>query len=77
VKVVTGVDHSRFCVCARIVVRTTARPVVAALRFALAMYGVPAQILTDNGKVFTARFGSGLEPGAVPRCARPTAFATC
>ena len=64
VKVVTGVDdHSRFCVCARIVARATARPVVVALRFALAMYGVPAQILTDNGKVFTARFGSG--PGPV------------
>jgi transposase InsO family protein len=64
VKVVTGVDdHSRFCVCARIVARATARPVVAALRFALAMHGVPAQILTDNGKVFTARFGTG--PGPV------------
>jgi transposase InsO family protein len=64
VKVVTGVDdHSRFCVCARIVVRATARPVVAALRHALAAHGVPAQILTDNGKVFTARFGTG--PGPV------------
>jgi hypothetical protein len=64
VKVITGIDdHSRFCVCARIVARATASPVVAALRFALAMFGVPAQILTDNGKVFTARFGAG--PGPV------------
>jgi transposase InsO family protein len=64
VKVVTGVDdHSRFCVCARIVARATARPVLAALRHAMAVHGVPAQILTDNGKVFTARFGSG--PGPV------------
>ena len=64
VKVVTGIDdHSRFCVCARTVARATARPVVEALRFALATYGVPAQILTDNGKVFTARFGTG--PGPV------------
>jgi hypothetical protein len=64
VKVVTGVDdHSRFCVCARIVARATARPVVAALRQALEAHGVPAQILTDNGKVFTARFGTG--PGPV------------
>ena len=64
VKVVTGVDdHSRFCVCARMVARATARPVVAALRQALAAHGVPAQILTDNGKVFTARFGTG--PGPV------------
>ena len=37
VKVVTGLDdHSRFCVCARMVARATARPVVAALRHALA-----------------------------------------
>jgi transposase InsO family protein len=64
VKVVTGVDdHSRYCVCARIVARATARPVVAALRQALDAHGVPAQILTDNGKVFTARFGTG--PGPV------------
>lgn len=64
VKVVTGIDdHSRFCVCARIVLRATALPVVAALRHALGIFGVPAQILTDNGKVFTARFGRG--PGPV------------
>jgi transposase InsO family protein len=63
VKVVTGIDgHSRFCVCARIVARATAYPVVAALRFALAVYGVPAGLLTDNGKVFTARFGTGPGP---------------
>ena len=30
---------------------------------ALARYGIPEQILTDNGKVFTARFGRG--PGPV------------
>lgn len=64
VKVVTGIDdHSRFCVCARIVARATARPVVAALEHALKTHGVPDQILTDNGKVFTARFGLG--PGPV------------
>jgi hypothetical protein len=64
VKVVTGVDdHSRYCVCARIVATATARPVVAALRRALDVHGVPSQILTDNGKVFTARFGTG--PGPV------------
>ena len=62
VKVVTGIDdHSRFCVCAR-VVRATARPVCEALCHALA-HGIPDQILTDNGKVFTARFGPG--PGPV------------
>jgi transposase InsO family protein len=64
VKVVTGIDdHSRFIVCARVVVRATARPVCVALTEALRRHGVPAQILTDNGKVFTARFGTG--PGPV------------
>jgi transposase InsO family protein len=64
VKIVTGIDdHSRFCVCARIVARATARQVCDALSFALRMHGPPDQILTDNGKVFTARFGNG--PGPV------------
>jgi hypothetical protein len=34
-----------------------------ALAFAMRAHGVPEQILTDNGKVFTARFGPG--PGPV------------
>ena len=64
VKVVTGIDdHSRFVVCAAVVARATARPVVAALMAALRRHGVPEQILTDNGKVFTGRFGPG--PGPV------------
>jgi len=64
VKVVTGIDdHSRYCVCARIVARATARPVCDALLFALRTHGAPDQILSDNGKVFTARFGRG--PGPV------------
>jgi transposase InsO family protein len=64
VKVVTGLDdHSRFVVCAKVVLRATARPVCQALGEALARHGVPSQILTDNGKVFTARFGTG--PGPV------------
>jgi transposase InsO family protein len=64
VKVVTGIDdHSRFIVCAQVVVRATARPVCLALAGALRRHGVPEQILTDNGKVFTARFGPG--PGPV------------
>jgi transposase InsO family protein len=64
VKAVTGIDdHSRFCVCARLVARATARPVCEALQWALGTHGVPDQILTDNGKVFTARFGPG--PGPV------------
>jgi transposase InsO family protein len=56
-------DHSRFCVCARLVARATARPVCDALVHAMHTHGVPDQSLTDNGKVFTARFGRG--PGPV------------
>ena len=64
VKVVTGIDdHSRFVVCAHVVRRATAQPVCAALQRALGRHGVPEQILTDNGKVFTGRFGPG--PGPV------------
>jgi transposase InsO family protein len=63
-KIVTGVDdHSRFCVCARVVARATARPVCDALLEALRRHGAPEQLLSDNGKVFTARFGLG--PGPV------------
>ena len=58
VSVVTGIDdHSRFCVIAKVVARATARPVCAALLEALSTYGIPEQILTDNGKVFTGRLG--------------------
>lgn len=58
VSVVTGVDdHSRFCVIAKVVARATARPVCDALLEALHTYGIPEQILTDNGKVFTGRLG--------------------
>lgn len=58
VRVVTGIDdNSRFVVSAKVVARATARPVCQALLEALARHGVPEQILTDNGKVFTGRFG--------------------
>jgi transposase InsO family protein len=63
-KIVSGIDdHSRFVVCACVVARATARPVCDALEAAMATHGVPEAILTDNAKVFTARFGPG--PGPV------------
>jgi transposase InsO family protein len=59
-KIVTGVDdHSRFCVSAYVVPRATARPTCDALALAMRTHGVPDQVLTDNGKVFTGRFGPG------------------
>jgi len=57
VKIVTGVDdHSRFCVLAKAVMRATARPVCLAFVEAMRTYGIPEEVLTDNGKVFTGRF---------------------
>lgn len=62
-KVVTGIDdYSRFVISAKLVGRATARPVCQALREAMARHGVPEQLLTDNGKVFTGRFGPGKAP---------------
>jgi len=59
-KIITGVDdHSRFCVSACVVARATARPTCDALGLAMRTHGVPEGILTDNGKVFTGRFGKG------------------
>jgi transposase InsO family protein len=56
-KALTGVDdHSRFCVSAFLMVRETSRNVCEGLASALRTHGVPDQILTDNGKVFTGRF---------------------
>ena len=75
---VTGIDdHSRFCVLARLLERATARPVCDALGAALARHGVPQAILTDNGKVFTARFGPGPGRCCLTGSATTTASATC
>lgn len=58
--IVSGIDdHSRFIVSAMVVERATARPVCDALADAMRTHGVPRQVLTDNGKVFTGRFGPG------------------
>jgi transposase InsO family protein len=56
-KALTGVDdHSRFCVSARLMARERTQAVCDGFTSALRSYGVPAQVLTDNGKVFTGRF---------------------
>jgi transposase-like protein len=58
--IVSGIDdHSRFVISARVVERATARPVCDALAWSMSTHGVPQEILTDNGKVFTGRFGPG------------------
>src|SRR5438270_2482102 len=56
-KALTGIDdHSRFCVSARLMLRERTQAVCDGFSSALHEYGVPAQVLTDNGKVFTGRF---------------------
>jgi transposase InsO family protein len=56
-KALTGIDdHSRFCVSARLMVRERTQAVCDGFSSAMQIYGVPAQVLTDNGKVFTGRF---------------------
>src|SRR5260221_4798651 len=49
-----GIASHRMWCCA-----PTARPVCDGLTKAMRVYGPPTQILTDNGKVFTGRFGPG------------------
>jgi hypothetical protein len=46
-------------VSAKVVARATAKPVCDALLEAIERHGVPEGILSDNGKVFTGRFGPG------------------
>jgi transposase InsO family protein len=56
-KVLSGIDdHSRFVVCAAVLAVPSARAVADAFTAAMKTYGVPAEVLTDNGKQFTGRF---------------------
>jgi transposase InsO family protein len=56
-KALSGVDdHSRFCVSAHLMLRESSPNVCDGLAAALRTYGVPWQIPTDNGKVFTGRY---------------------
>ena len=57
-KILTGIDdHSRFMICAGVMTRAISRQVCGHLASAFERYGPPEEILTDNGKVFTNRFG--------------------
>src|SRR5438445_4555298 len=56
-KALTGVDdHSRFCVSARLMHRERTSKVCEGFSGALRKYGVPDQVVTDNGKVFTNKW---------------------
>src|SRR5438094_1730691 len=56
-KALTGIDdHSRYCVSARLMASERTQSVCDGFNSAMQAYGVPLQVLTDNGKVFTGRF---------------------
>ncbi|HEX3629519.1 MAG TPA: IS481 family transposase, partial [Candidatus Dormibacteraeota bacterium] len=56
-KALTGVDdHSRYCVSARLMPREGTQLVCDGFLAALRAHGVPQQVLTDNGKVFTGKY---------------------
>lgn len=55
-KLVTGIDdHSRFVVISAVVMVPTGRAVCEAFAQAMRRYGVPGEVLTDNGRQFTGR----------------------
>jgi len=57
-KCLTGLDdHSRFCVAAGLMTRAIAKNVCAVFAQSLERHGVPEEILTDNGLVFSGRYG--------------------
>nr|WP_205669167.1 integrase core domain-containing protein [Amycolatopsis suaedae] len=56
-KLLTGIDdHSRFVVIATVLVTPSAREVAEAFIAAMRCYGVPSEVLTDNGGQFTGRY---------------------
>jgi Integrase core domain len=62
-KLLTGLDdHSRLVVIATVLARPTGRAVCEAFATALGRYGVPSEVLTDNGKQFTAASPSPARP---------------
>jgi transposase InsO family protein len=56
-KMLSGIDdHSRFVVCSAVLAVPSGRAVADAFTAAMKTYGVPSEVLTDNGKQFTGRF---------------------
>jgi transposase InsO family protein len=65
-KLISGIDdHSRFCVIAAVVRRATGRAICRAFVAAMAAYGIPDEVLSDNGKQFTGRFGKPRPAGVL------------
>lgn len=58
-KCLTGIDdHSRFCVSAGLVTRAIAKQICQHFVVSLERHGIPEEILTDNGLVFSGRYAS-------------------
>lgn len=53
-------DHSRLCVASQAFVTVRAHDVVRTLHKAAERWGYPQRFLTDNGRIFTTPFGSGV-----------------
>ena len=81
-------DHARYALSVTAHARVTGPIVVAAFRDAVAVHGVPASVLSDNGMVYTTRFSGGrggrnaLEHqlrvlGVVQKNSRPNHPTTC
>ena len=70
-------DHSRFCVAVGLVERATSRAVCGVFARSWPSYGVPEEVLTDNGKVFTGRFAPGRSRCCSTGSAGRTASTTC
>jgi len=65
-KLISGIDdRSRFCVIATVARGGTARAVCQAFITAMRVYGIPDEVLTDNGKQFTGRFGKPRPAGVL------------
>lgn len=55
-KLLTGIDdHSRFVVAAAVLTVPSGRAVCETFTAAMRRYGIPSEVLTDNGKQFTGR----------------------
>jgi transposase InsO family protein len=81
-------DHARLALSVTAHARVTGRIVLACFRESVAIHGVPASTLTDNGMVFTTRLAGGkggrnaLEAelrrlGVVQKNSRPNHPTTC
>jgi hypothetical protein len=70
-KLISGIDdHSRYSVIGKVVPRATARAVCSAFGTAMAEYGIPDEVLSDNGRQFTGRrrgLSAGPRDGVIRR----------